>query len=78
MHLHDFDQDIYGARLRVHLVERIRPEMKFPSVEELVSRIFADIETARRTTAREASIWAKAAGDSCLAGLDAELELLLS
>jgi riboflavin kinase/FMN adenylyltransferase len=52
-HLHDFDADLYGAKLRVHLTERIRPEMKFSGVEELVARIRADIETARRMTASE-------------------------
>jgi riboflavin kinase/FMN adenylyltransferase len=54
VHLHDFDADLYGARLRIHLVDRIRPEMKFAGVDELVTRIRADIETARRTTAHEA------------------------
>ena len=29
VHLHDFDEDIYGARLRVHVVDRIRDEQKF-------------------------------------------------
>jgi riboflavin kinase/FMN adenylyltransferase len=53
VHLHDFDADLYGARLRVHLVSRLRPEMKFSGVEELVTRIRADIESARHATARE-------------------------
>jgi riboflavin kinase/FMN adenylyltransferase len=52
-HLHDFAGDLYGARLRVHLVERIRPEMKFSGVDELVGRIRADIDTARRMTEHE-------------------------
>ena len=45
--------DLYGATLRVHLTERIRPEMKFSGVDELVTRIRADIDTARRATASE-------------------------
>lgn len=53
VHLHDFDGDLYGERLRVHLVERIRPEMKFDGIEALVARIRADIETARRATEHE-------------------------
>lgn len=53
VYLHDFDEDLYGARLRVHLTERIRPEMKFSGVDELVARIRADIEIARRATASE-------------------------
>jgi riboflavin kinase/FMN adenylyltransferase len=54
VHLHDFDADLYGTRLRVHLVDRIRAEQKFAGVAELVQRIKADIETARGHTAREA------------------------
>jgi riboflavin kinase/FMN adenylyltransferase len=53
VHLHDFDGDLYGERLRVHLVERIRPEMKFDGIDALVARIRADIETARRATEHE-------------------------
>lgn len=49
-HLHDFDGDLYGARLRFHLVERIRDERKFESLEALVTQIRRDIETARVTT----------------------------
>jgi riboflavin kinase/FMN adenylyltransferase len=51
--LHDFDADIYGERLRVHLVNRIRPEQRFSGVDALVARIKEDIETARRETATE-------------------------
>ena len=49
-HLHDFDADLYGARLRLHLVERIRDERKFASLPELVTQIRLDIETARAAT----------------------------
>jgi riboflavin kinase / FMN adenylyltransferase len=37
----------------VHLVERIRPEMKFDGIDALVARIRADIETARTATEHE-------------------------
>jgi len=53
VHLHGFDADLYGERLRLHLVERIRPEMKFDGIDALVARIRADIETARRATEHE-------------------------
>lgn len=53
VHLHDFDGDLYGERLRLHLVERIRVEMKFDGVDALVARIRADIEMARRATEHE-------------------------
>jgi riboflavin kinase/FMN adenylyltransferase len=51
VHLHDMDVDLYGARLRVHVVERIRDEKKFENFDALVTQIRADIETARRATA---------------------------
>jgi riboflavin kinase/FMN adenylyltransferase len=48
--LHDWDGDLYGASLRLHLVGRIRDEQKFSSLDALVSQIRADIETARLST----------------------------
>jgi riboflavin kinase / FMN adenylyltransferase len=51
VHLHDFDGDLYDRRLRIHLVDRIRPEQKFASLDALVAQIRADIETARTQTA---------------------------
>ena len=50
VHLHDFDGDLYGARVRIHLIERIRDERKFDSLPALVSQIRLDIETARVAT----------------------------
>lgn len=50
VHLHDFDADLYGARLRVHLIQRIREERKFESIAALVAQIRLDIETARGAT----------------------------
>lgn len=49
-HVHDFDGDLYGARLRLHFVARLRDEMKFSSVEDLVHRIRADVASARAAT----------------------------
>ena len=54
VYVHDFDGDLYGARLRVHLVDRIREERKFANLDALVRQIRTDIETARaQTSARE-------------------------
>lgn len=41
-----FNGDLYGQYPRVFLVEKIRGEMNFGSLDELKNRIFADKETA--------------------------------
>ena len=43
----DFEGDLYGARLRLELWERLRDERAFASEEELVRQIAADVEAAR-------------------------------
>ena len=43
----DFSGDIYGSELNVRLLEFIRPEERFGSVEELREQIAADIEKCR-------------------------------
>lgn len=52
VHLFEFDLDLYGERLRVELVERIRPEQKFSSADDLVAQITRDLEAARTALAR--------------------------
>lgn len=47
-HLLDFSGDLYGQRLRVDLVERLRGERRFASVDELVAQIRSDADAARR------------------------------
>ncbi len=46
VHLLDFDQDIYGAEVSIEIIDFIRKEEKFPSVEHLKSQIHADIVQA--------------------------------
>lgn len=46
-HLLDFEGDLYGATLRVHLVGRLRGEQRFGSLEELKAQIARDVEAAR-------------------------------
>jgi riboflavin kinase/FMN adenylyltransferase len=48
-HAFDFDEDVYGATLRVHLVERLREERRFDGLDALRSQIAADCAKARRT-----------------------------
>lgn len=44
----DFSGDLYDRRVRVELVEKLRDEEKFDSVEALVTRIHEDVAAARR------------------------------
>ncbi len=48
----DFDGDLYGRRLRVFFVEKLREERNFPSVDQLVRQIEDDVVLARRVLAR--------------------------
>jgi riboflavin kinase/FMN adenylyltransferase len=51
-HLFDFDRDLYGMRIKLELVERIRPERKFESAAELGNQIALDIRRAREILAK--------------------------
>jgi riboflavin kinase/FMN adenylyltransferase len=46
-HLFDFGGDLYGERLRVDFVERLRGEERFDSVDALVEQIRRDAQRAR-------------------------------
>jgi len=46
-HLLDFSGDLYGRRVRLEFLERLREEMRFPSVEALKAQVARDIESAR-------------------------------
>jgi riboflavin kinase/FMN adenylyltransferase len=50
--LFDFDRDIYGETIDVAFIHRIRPEMSFPSVADLVRRMDEDCGLARAALAR--------------------------
>lgn len=47
VHILDFDENIYGEKIRVNFVERIRPEIRFSSLEQLSEQIVKDIRIAR-------------------------------
>ncbi len=49
----DFDQDIYGKALNLEFVERLREELAFGSVDELVRQMKLDVEQAREILAVE-------------------------
>ena len=46
-HVLDWTGDLYDRRVRIELVERLRGEVKFASVDELVAQIRRDIDAAR-------------------------------
>ena len=46
-HVFDFDGDLYGQRLQIDFVQRIRPEQRFKSTAELVEQIRKDAALAR-------------------------------
>jgi len=47
-HLFDFEGDLYGQRLTVSLLSRIRDERKFESVSALIEQIGLDMQEAKR------------------------------
>ncbi|MFL5320914.1 MAG: bifunctional riboflavin kinase/FAD synthetase [Myxococcaceae bacterium] len=52
VHLIDWKGDLYGRELRVQFLERLRPEQRFGSIQELVGQIKRDVEQARTVAAR--------------------------
>lgn len=46
-HILDFNQNIYGQKIRVNFIARIRDEIKFPGISELAEQIKKDIGKAR-------------------------------
>jgi riboflavin kinase / FMN adenylyltransferase len=49
-HLLDFSGDLYGRQVRLDFLDRLREEMRFPSVDELKAQVARDIAAARRRT----------------------------
>ncbi len=52
VHVLDFDGDLYGARLRVGFVARLRDEKKFDGIDALRAQIAADVARGRGALAR--------------------------
>lgn len=42
VNIFDFDEDIYGKQISVQLIDRIRAEEKFPSLDDLVKQMHLD------------------------------------
>lgn len=45
-HILDFDRDIYGARIKFHLLRYLRSEMRFDGLDALKAQIAADVAAA--------------------------------
>lgn len=49
-HLHGFAGDLYGSRLRLRFISRLRPERRFASLDELKSQIAADLSNSLKVS----------------------------
>ncbi|WP_239374889.1 bifunctional riboflavin kinase/FAD synthetase [Snodgrassella gandavensis] len=47
VHIFDCADDLYGQRLQVHFLHKLRDELKFDSLTALQTQIFADMDAAR-------------------------------
>jgi len=50
-YLIDHDEDLYGRRLRIAFINRLRGERRFPSAEELIAQMHEDVAEAREVCA---------------------------
>jgi riboflavin kinase/FMN adenylyltransferase len=51
VHILDFHQNIYGRKIKINFVKRIRDEIKFASIEQLSEQIKQDVVKARNILA---------------------------
>ena len=49
--LFDFDGDLYAKRLRVRLIDHLRPEKKFDGIDDLKAQIALDSARAKEILA---------------------------
>lgn len=47
VHLFDFNAEIYGRRVRVDFLRKLRDEEKYPDLDSLVAQIHRDVENAK-------------------------------
>lgn len=47
VHILDFDRDLYGEKIEVNLISKLRDLQKFTGVEKLIERIKEDINVAQ-------------------------------
>ncbi len=54
VHLFDFDRDIYGRRVQVRFLRKLRDEEKYPDLAALTAAIARDVDERESTTSRAA------------------------
>jgi riboflavin kinase/FMN adenylyltransferase len=47
VHIMDFSSNIYDQQVRLEIIQRLRPEQRFSSVDILLAQIHSDIQSAR-------------------------------
>ena len=52
-HILDFSGDLYGQDVELFFVDRLRDEMKFSEVDDLIAQITQDVSETRRILSRE-------------------------
>jgi riboflavin kinase/FMN adenylyltransferase len=55
-HLFDFNKEIYGRYVEVHFKQKIRDEVRFPSIEQLKEQIVKDVTEAKKIFAERKSL----------------------
>jgi riboflavin kinase/FMN adenylyltransferase len=55
VHLFDFDQDIYGEYIHVDFIARLRSEIKYDDIANLVAQMHRDADNARSILAADAA-----------------------
>jgi riboflavin kinase/FMN adenylyltransferase len=55
IHIFDFDADIYGAYISVDFIARLRSEIKYDEVKELVAQMHRDADNAKSILAADAA-----------------------
>ena len=61
VYLLDFEGDLYGKTLRLHLVARLREERKYPTLDALKAQIARDVDEVRASDrgARRTGRWGR-------------------
>ncbi|TNF81139.1 MAG: bifunctional riboflavin kinase/FAD synthetase [Acidobacteria bacterium] len=62
-HILDFDQEVYGAEVELHFLERLRDERAFPSGKALAEQIARDVAEAREYLSSDRCLLERAAAD---------------